>query len=160
MKTPPAGSASFRALNPDLAKMRLTCEALPVISAFEKAVVIVDNKKRVRQSAKPLMNKLEARFLDYLKAANPRDCDRIRAQAKRYKIGSGAWYKPDFTALSFQWGGVRHVEIAFEVKGPRGMKNQDRGYLALKCAAAAWPEVWFYLVWFEAGRWQQQRILP
>lgn len=109
--------------------------------------------KRIRQDAKPLMNKLEQRFFNCLKA---RLCDEptLRAQAKRYKIANGAWYKPDITA------NVNGFETAWECKGPKQMKNMARAMLVIKVAAAQWPDVRWNLVWEENGQWKTQEVLP
>ena len=115
--------------------------------------------KRVRQSGKPLMNKLETEFFNRLSPTFP-NYPRPRAQAKRYKIANGAWYKPDITATSWPQEVGPDCETAWECKGPDCMKNVARGKLAIKCAAAQWPEVAFYLVWKKDGQWKQQRVLP
>jgi len=115
-------------------------------------------KKRIRQSAKPLMNKLEQEFFNRLKTRGS-DCVRIeyihhlRPQALKFKIANNAFYKPDITGFC---DGRLH---AWEVKGNKG-KNLDRGKLALKVAASAWPEVVFILAWKTDGQWNEQRILP
>jgi hypothetical protein len=72
----------------------------------------------------------------------------------RFKIASGAWYKPDFTAF------VAGQLTAWECKGPKTGKNVDRGVLALKCAAAQFSEVRFILCWREGLNWFTQQILP
>ena len=115
--------------------------------------------KRIRQDAKPLMNKLESAWFDALNVQFP-NYPRPRAQAKRYKIANGAWYKPDITATSWPQEVGPDCETAWECKGPDCMKNVARGKLAIKCAAAQWPEVAFFLVWKKSGQWQQQRVLP
>src|SRR6185369_15972416 len=65
--------------------------------------------KRVRQSSKPLMNKLETEFYERICNLFPN----VRCQAKRYRLGNGVWYKPDFTI-----SGCGFTETAWEVKGP------------------------------------------
>jgi hypothetical protein len=77
----------------------------------------------------------------------------LRAQAIKFKIGNNAFYKPDMT------GEIAGIWHAWEVKGNKG-KNIDRGKLALKVAASAWPEVVFILAWKTDGQWNEQRILP
>jgi hypothetical protein len=115
-------------------------------------------KKRIRQSAKPLMNKLEQEFFKRLETRGA-DCSTfpligsLRAQALKFKIANNAFYKPDITGFC---DGRLH---AWEVKGNKG-KNIDRGKLALKVAASAWPEVVFILAWKTDGQWNEQRILP
>ena len=51
-------------------------------------------KKRLRQSSKPLMNKLEEAFYGHLLRTIPREM--IFPQAIRLEISNGHWYKPDF----------------------------------------------------------------
>lgn len=106
-------------------------------------------KKRIRQSAKPLMNKLETDFFLYIMRHLP-DA-KIRAQAKRYKLANGLWYKPDFIAQ------VHGRETAWEVKGPHAFRG---GFENLKMAAHEWPEVKFILAWKEGGSWNTQDVLP
>jgi len=111
--------------------------------------------KRIRQSSKPLLNKLEADFLRHLQAvyfATP-----IHSQAKRYRLGNGIWYKPDFTAQFLNTETDRHQEYAWEVKGPHAFRG---GFENLKVAASTWPEVRWILVWKEHGEWRDQIILP
>lgn len=112
----------------------------------------VTTGKRLRQDTKPLMNKLEQSFFNYLKAELCNE-PTLRAQAKRYKIANGAWYKPDITA------NVNGFETAWECKGPKQMKNMARAMLTIKVAAAQWPDVRWKLVWKENGQWKQQEVL-
>lgn len=120
---------------------------------------------RIRQSSKPLMNKLEQAWFNLLSVQYP-NYPKPRAQAKRYKIANGAWYKPDVTVSLWPNrnpdGSVRgaDMETAWECKGPKQMKNVARGILTIKTAAAQWPEVRFILVWQERGKWCQQEVLP
>lgn len=110
--------------------------------------------KRLRQSAKPLLNKLEAEFLRYLTAllsAGGKEGPRILSQAKRFKLANGIWYKPDFTAI------VKGVEVAWEVKGPHVFRG---GFENLKVAASAYPEVTWLLVWKDGGEWREQHVVP
>jgi len=119
----------------------------------------VSEAKRIRQDDKPLMNKLEGQWFEILSAQFP-NYPRPRAQAKRYKLANGAWYKPDVTASLWPVAGEAAREAAWECKGPSCMKNVARGLLTVKFAAAQWPEVAFYLVWKDHGEWKQQRVLP
>jgi hypothetical protein len=107
--------------------------------------------KRVRQGEKP-PNKLESDWRRHMEAEQPGV--KFRAQAMRFRLANGAWYKPDLMA----WLNCR--VICWETKGPKQAKNVARGILTIKFAAAAWPEVCFILVWRENGVWQQQEILP
>lgn len=108
--------------------------------------------KRIRQSSKPLLNKLETEF--YGRLCMFHGPGRIKVQAWRVKLANGSWFKVDFCGLiDGQW-------MAWEVKGNKG-KNIDRGKLALKVAAALWPEITWQLVWKDKdGKWQEQIILP
>jgi hypothetical protein len=100
------------------------------------------------------MNKLEMEFFNILKAQHPNAY--IRPQARRYKLGNGIWYKPDFTAHIHPGDGSMQ-ETAWEVKGPHSFRG---GFENLKVAAALWPEVEWILVWKVKGQWQQQAVLP
>ena len=114
--------------------------------------LVADTKppKRIRQSNAPVMNKLEARFAMHLMARNPGV--RIVPQGMRVQIANGAWFKVDFY--------IPALNIAHEVKGPRVMKNQQsRQLLALKVAAKEWPEIQWFLNWYEDGEWRQQEVL-
>ena len=113
---------------------------------------------RIRQDSKPLMNKLEAEWFAILSAQFP-NYPRPRAQAKRYKLANGAWYRPDVTASSWPDEGGWARETAWECKGPSCMKNVARGLLAIKFAAAQWPEIAFWLVWKEKNQWKSQKVL-
>lgn len=106
--------------------------------------------KRIRQSAKPLMNKLESQWYSNLLSYHPGNAT-LRSQAMRFKLGNGIWYKPDFTVT------VDGKLIAYEVKGPKAWRG---GFENLKVVAHAWPEHTFILVWKENGDWKQQHVLP
>jgi hypothetical protein len=116
--------------------------------------------KRIRQDSKPLMNKLEAEFFNYLKALHAGA--NIRVQALRFRLGNGIWYKPDFvtqeTSFTVSHQPLKVVkQVAYEVKGPHAFRG---GFENLKVAAAQWPEVRWVLVWKEQGQWKQQEVLP
>lgn len=107
--------------------------------------------RRLRQDKPP--NKLEAAWIEVLKERYPDSV--IHAQAMRFKLASGAWYKPDACLYSSncRW-------IAWETKFLKG-KNAARGILALKCAAHQFPEICFVLVWKdEAGQWREEIVKP
>ena len=107
---------------------------------------------RIRQDSKPLLNKLEKEWFDILKAGG--NVTNLSAQALRFKLANGAWYKCDIV------GWVNGRLTGWECKGPSCVKNVDRGILTVKIAAAQWPEVDFYLVWKERGQFRQQHVLP
>jgi hypothetical protein len=113
--------------------------------------------KRVRQSAKPLMNKLETEFYERIKDAFP-NFPPIRIQAKTYRIANGLRYTPDFTASPWPANCGPARETAWEVKGPWATEDS---IVKLKAAAATFPEVCWLLVWKDStGQWNEQRILP
>lgn len=96
------------------------------------------------------MNKLEGDFLSYLQSVYTDQ--RIVPQGMRVKIATGAWFKVDFF--------IPAKLVAYEVKGPKVMQNQQsRQLLALKVAAAQWPEIEWWLVWKENITWQKQKVL-
>jgi hypothetical protein len=150
-KLTPAQQERFWRDNPQVAHLRPDGPPLPPLVA---AVVGIPLKprRRLRQSQKPLLNKLETDFLAYHTAVHP-DI-KLRPQAKRYELARGIWYKPDFTTI------VNGTEWAFEVKGPKVFRG---GFENLKVAARAWPDVWWILVWKEdrySRTWSEQRVLP
>ena len=108
--------------------------------------------KRIWQSDKPLLNGLETQWLARLKMSYP--LVKFHAQAMRFQIGNGAWFKPDLSAT------IEGRLTCWECKGPKEGKNVARGILALKTAAHEFPDIVFILVWKENGEWKQQRILP
>lgn len=124
--------------------------------------MVKGKRGRLRQSAKPLMNKLESEFYETIRAAFP-NYPPVRIQAKRYRLGNGIWYKPDFTAAAWpaeEPDPLGHSrETAWEVKGPKSFRG---GFENLKVAASLYPEVRWLLVWKdkESGEWKEQHILP
>lgn len=107
---------------------------------------------RVRQSSKPLMNKLESDCFAMLAATGL--FDRLRAQAKRFRLGNGIWFKVDITGIDTRDG----RDTAWEVKGPHAWQS---GIQPLKVAAGLYPEIRWLLIWKgEKGAWKQQEILP
>lgn len=107
-------------------------------------------EKRFRQDSKPLLNGLEQEWFNYFQRISP-DI-KLRPQAKRYRLGNGKWYKPDFT------GHIGPREMAWEVKGKKSFRDAMD---TIKWAAHEWPEVTFTMVWKdESGRWQEQIALP
>ena len=108
-------------------------------------------ERRLRQDHKPKLNGLEKRFALVLASLYPGVV--FHAQAWRVAIANGVWYKVDFCGVvDGRW-------VAYEVKGLKG-KNIDRGKLAVKCAAAQFPEVDWRLVWFVDGQWKEQKVVP
>lgn len=109
----------------------------------------VQGEKRLRQSSKPTMNKLETRFHGKLLAEYPGEA--ILCQAVRVEISRGHWYKPDFF-LPNRVGGP----LAYEVKGPFAYRG---AFTVLKCAARVHPWIRFILVWEEDMTWHDQIVL-
>lgn len=106
-------------------------------------------KKRIRQSAKPILNQLEQEFFDNLQRRNERGY-RITCQNIRFKLANGIWYKPDMIL----WGQIVRV---YEVKGPHSFRG---GFENLKVAANRYDWFSWWLVWKENGQWQEQQVLP
>lgn len=136
----------------------------PALYPTHGAVPIAEAKpmeRRLRQSSKPKTNKLENDFYETIKSFRP-NFPPIRIQAKRYLLGNGIWYKPDFTCSDYpKYIGESgpSKETAWEVKGPHAFRG---GYENLKVAASTYPEIRFILVWRDkqTGGWTQQEILP
>lgn len=104
-------------------------------------------KKRIRQSSKPLMNKLETEWLRELEVGGVR---RIRPQAITFRLANGLRFTPDFTG----WQGDDLV--AWEVKGPYAREDS---LVKLKVAAATYPDVIWRLVWKdEQKQWCSQEV--
>lgn len=102
--------------------------------------------KRIRQSSKPLLNKLETEFRRHRLIG-----DGYVDQAVRFRLGNGIWYKPDFV-----WFGTG-TTVVYEVKGPHAFRG---GLENLKVAASLYPQISWRLVWKEDGLWKQQVVLP
>lgn len=104
---------------------------------------------RVRQSKKPLMNKLETEWSQWLKETFP--SNPIVPQAIRFRLGNGNWYKTDFVMFS------PDCVVAYEVKGKHAFRG---GFENLKVAASLYPWIKWCLVWKQDGQWMEQEILP
>jgi hypothetical protein len=109
--------------------------------------------KRIRQSTKPLLNKLEEEFLEHLQTIWL--TSRIQSQSIRFKLGNGIWYKPDFVVPMV--GHTCEALVAYEVKGPHAFRG---GFENLKVAASLYPWIKWILVWKEDGEWREQEVLP
>lgn len=124
--------------------------------AVAKAVA-VPAKKRLRQSSKPRLNKLETAWLAELKRRHPEAW--IHDQAIKLELAHGMFYKCDFFVikrdLDFAEGPMWIT--AYETKGPKVFRG---GFENLKVAARAYPWIKFVLVWRDAGVWQEQHVLP
>lgn len=103
--------------------------------------------KRLRQSAKPVCNSLEAEWGQELAHTNPG----ARPQAVRLNLANGINYTPDWVDLTV------HPVKAWECKGPHSFRG---GFENLKVAAAKYQEIKFTLIWKDGGEWKRQEILP
>lgn len=119
------------------------------------ALVEVKKGRRIAQSDKPLLNKLETEWFNIIKNQFP-NFPRPRAQSKRYRIANGLHYTPDITASSWPQAIGPAMETAWEIKGKHAW---DDSIAKLKVAAHEWPEVRWVLAWKEDDRWQTQEVL-
>lgn len=161
-------SEATRRLNPNLFS-RPAEQAVRIIVNPETELrnnIAQAERKRLRQSDKPIMNKLETRFYeeqlvpDYVLKG-----EAVHIQAVRLELARGIWYKPDFflpaafSRMPAGGGKGRHRgALAYEVKGPKVFRG---GFENLKVAARVHPWITFYLVWEDekTGRWDRQEIL-
>ena len=146
-------SKSFIARNPHLYPNPEYEKAQPIGLVYHPNSV-VPPKKRLRQSSKPLMNKLETEYLNHLQS---RWDNKFYPQAMTFRLASGLKYTADFFAFDFPWIGESSGPTAFEVKGP-WFPEHNRA--KIKMFATTYPEIRVLLVWLENGVWQSQRILP
>lgn len=105
--------------------------------------------RRIRQSQKPLLNKLEQEYYHHGGLVNL--TSPVSIQAIRFRLANGLNYKPDF----FLWFPNRPAGI--EVKGPHAFRG---GFENLKMAAHQYPWIQWILVWKQDGVWQRQEVLP
>lgn len=120
------------------------------------AVVFTPPKPRIRQSKKPLMNKLEQEFFNALNAQYP-NYDRPLAQAITFRLANGCKYTPDI--LAFRWPDLKGPDraTAWEVKGKW---FPDDAKAKLKMFAHEYREIRVVLLWKQNGQWCEQEILP
>lgn len=107
-------------------------------------------KKRIRQSGKPILNKLEQEFFDLLSAKPSR---MFFPQAITFKLCNGVRLTPDIVEVGDTTG---HV-TCHEIKGPYAFEDS---LIKLKFAAKTYPLFSWYLHWKQDGMWETQRILP
>lgn len=111
--------------------------------------------RRMRQDHKPLLNELEQRWFDKLKADYPGED--FLPQCLRLKLGNGIWYKPDIICFQHYCPEFEHSRFtAWEVKGPNAWRG---GFENLKVAANQYPAVLFMMVWEDNG-WNGQEVIP
>lgn len=127
--------------------------AVPKSPARAKGIAAAG--KRIRQSSKPLLNKLETEFQIYEEAKLRTvfgDASKLIPQSLRFKLGNGIWFKVDFIFIrpAGTWS-------AYEVKGPKAFRG---GFENLKVAAFQYPLICWLLVWKDGGRWKEQKVKP
>jgi len=106
-------------------------------------------KPRIRQSSKPLMNKLETRFMAHMKRKHLNTF--FHPQGITFRLANGLRYTPDFTAF------LDGELFAYEVKG--GWIDGD-SIPKIKMFASLFPEWTVLLCWERDGEWQQQLVKP
>jgi len=116
-------------------------------------ITIITKPKRIRQSTKPLMNKLEQEWFEVLKHR----FKIIVPQGLRFMLANGTWYKPDFMVWPVGFESQDTRLRAFECKGPHAFRG---GKENLKIAAHQYPQIVWTLVWKVDGQWQEQTIFP
>lgn len=107
--------------------------------------------KRIRQSSKPLSNKLETEFGQYLQANYPNSSTKFYEQAITLRLGNGLKYTPDWVVC------ISLRTYCFEVKGKHVW---DDSIAKLKMAASVYPKWTWYLAWKQDGQWKMQEVLP
>ena len=120
--------------------------AYPLEEATELEAGTNGVKPRMRQSKKPLMNKLELAYSDQLRVLFPGKL--AIPQGIRLKLANGDWYKPDFF--------LPEEKLFIEVKGPKVFRG---GFEFLKIAATQHTWAKFRLVWRVSGQWYKQDVL-
>lgn len=110
--------------------------------------------KRIRQSSKPLLNKLEQRFFDHLCLQHKH----LYAQAITFRLANGVRYTPDVFCFDWVWQHETR-NVAWEVKG--GWFTDD-AKVKIKLFAAAYPEILVLLVSDDkaTGMWTNQIVYP
>jgi hypothetical protein len=105
--------------------------------------------RRIRQNPKPLSNKLEANFGQWLKLLHPGAT--IWEQAITFRLANSLKYTPD-------WVMVEGNDVfCYEIKGP---KMWDDAVAKLKMAASIYKQFGWMLCWRENGLWKSQALYP
>lgn len=148
MPLPDNPSESFKRLNPNLYPSRP--KVVPTDPQFyeDHGSPPAQSKPRLRQSSKPVMNKLETEFREVLRREYPNSL--IHEQAITFKLANGLRYTPDVVVFLPFCGLVD----AYEVKG----FMRDDAAVKIKVAATAYPHIKWVLAWKENGSWQRQVI--
>lgn len=127
-------SESFKKLNPHL---------------FEASAPLVTAASMIRQSSKPLMNKLETEFLVQLRGFGWKT---ILCQSVKLRLGNGVWYCPDFITF----GNPDDVPlVVWEVKGEHVWEDS---IVKLKVAAGQYPFAEWRLAHKSRGLWEYQIV--
>lgn len=116
----------------------------------EKVETVAAAEKRLRQSSKPDLNKLESAFLLHLREQLGQSAT-ILAHDLTFRLGNGVRYTPDFVVF---YGGLA---CCYEVKGPRAW---DDAIVKLKVAPGKYPMFKWVLAWRDGGKWKLQTMLP
>lgn len=142
-------SESVRKRNPHLYEKIEIRTVTAFKPGLQNPILHLIPRKRIRQSSKPKMNKLETEFFKKLQS----ECGglEILQQAIRLELANGIWYKPDLFVPNGSDG-----PVVYEVKGPRAFRG---GLENLKVAARVHRWCMFYLVWKDRGIWQRQSVL-
>lgn len=114
-------------------------------------VPVPPKPKRIRQSSKPLMNKLETEYFEVLKQR--KHIENIRAQSITFRLANGCRFTPDLTCNL----AISQRQLAIDVKGEHAWED---ALVKIKVAASTYPEIQWFLVWKENGVWQEQAVLP
>ena len=139
----PTGSPAFQKRNP-----HIFSQIADQIAPAPVAAPTIANPERIRQSKKPLMNKLETEFFNHLSSLYPNWA--IHAQAMTFRLANGLRYTPDFVCISCL------PMVAYEVKGK--WVDGD-SFPKLKMAASVYPEIEWILAWKVNGQWKDQKVL-
>lgn len=160
----PTGSRDFQLRNPHLFKNPDYDSPSARDVSFMTAEGTFKSKPRIRQSKKPLLNKLEQRVFHYL---SEHVKEKILVQAVTFRLANGVRYTPDlfcfcegrFKPLPMQqW--IAAAAIAWEVKGKW---FTDDAIVKLKLFASLYPNITVILV-SESGNiaspWTFEPVLP
>lgn len=112
---------------------------------------------RIRQSQKPLMNKLEQEWYDSAKRLRFKDSI-IVPQGVKLRLANGVWIVVDFFVMVGGFDSQDRRPRAIDVKGPQEI--QDDAVVKLKVAAKEYQWIKWSIEWKENGGWQEQTIYP
>jgi hypothetical protein len=153
MKEPPTGSDDFRKLNPHLFPPSPTDSHLyggpSVKTLFAKGELPA--KPRIRQSSKPLLNKLETEFRNELRMLGWKT---VLCQAVKLRLANGVWYTPDFITFGIPNTSQPQM-VAWEIKGKHIWEDS---IVKLKVAAAQYPMFEWRLAHKGTGAWGYQIV--